>query len=159
MAFLISDDLAFHCIAAKVNGEIKSLNYELKNNDYVEIITSPHSMPSEEWQNFVVSHKAVVRLYNYFKKNSLQSPIHVSKINTSLPKYKVVGDDRLNILNDIKNAIGPSNISRISISSNNSIFEGIFTLSNKDNIFLNLLFTKLFTVKGIKQVEKIDDAD
>jgi len=159
LAFIISDEKALHCIAAKVNGEIKGLNYELKNNDYVELITSPHSTPSEEWQNFVVSHKAVVKLYNYFKKNGKKSNIHISKIDNALPKYKVVADDRQNILNDIKNAIGTENIARISISSNNSIFEGVFTLNNKDNIFLNLLFTKLFTVRGIKQVEKIEDAE
>lgn len=157
LAFLISDEKAYHCIAAKVNGEIKTLNYELKPNDYVELITSPHSMPSEEWQNFVVSHKAVVKLYYYFKNNGNFSSINISRISHSLPKFRVVATDRHNILNDIKNAIGTENISRISISSNNSIFEGIFTLNNKDNIFINLLFTKLFTVSGIKQVEKIEE--
>lgn len=156
LAFLISDEKAYHCIAAKVNGETKALNYELKNNDYVEIITSPHSLPSEEWQNYVVSHKAVVKLYNYFKSNELRG-INISRIDNSLPKFKVVAEDRHNVLNDIKNAFGVENISRINISSNNSIFEGIFTVSNKDESFLNLLFTKLFSVKGIKQVEKIED--
>ncbi|NLO18643.1 MAG: HD domain-containing protein [Ignavibacteria bacterium] len=156
LAFLISDEKAYHCIAAKVNGETKALNYELKNNDYVEIISSPHSMPSEDWQNYVVSHKAVVKLYNYFKSNELKG-INISRIDNSLPKFKVVAEDRHNVLNDIKNAFGVENISRINISSNNSIFEGVFTVSNKDENFLNLLFTKLFSVQGIKQVEKIED--
>ena len=40
---------------AIVNGEIKPLDYELKNNDVVKIITNKSSHPSKEWVNIVKS--------------------------------------------------------------------------------------------------------
>ncbi len=52
-AYAVHTEIGNHCSAAKVNGEIQSLDYELKSGDVVEIVTSKNAKPSRQWLNFV----------------------------------------------------------------------------------------------------------
>jgi GTP diphosphokinase / guanosine-3',5'-bis(diphosphate) 3'-diphosphatase len=157
LAFAVSYDTGIHCISSKVNGHIKSLNYELDENDQVELISSPNSLPSPEWQDFVITHKAVVSLYNYFKNKG--DGFDKEKIITDrkLVKFRIIGEDRSGMLNDITNALGEINIQRINLASSNSVFEGAFTLSLRQESSINSIFAKLLNIKGLKGVERIDD--
>ncbi len=51
-AYAVHTEIGGHCSAAKVNGEIQPLDYELKSGDVVEIVTSRNSKPSRQWLNF-----------------------------------------------------------------------------------------------------------
>ncbi|MGA2296378.1 MAG: TGS domain-containing protein [FCB group bacterium] len=158
LAFKISDEIALHIISVKINGEIKGLDYELKDNDYVEIITSPNIQPSQEWQHFVITQKATVRLYDYFKNLQKDEKKTVPKEKSSYEiKLKIYGEDRPGMLHDITREVGQINIQRINISSSNSIFEGIFSLSVTDKDQLHTLFSNLLGIKGLKGVERLDD--
>ena len=53
---------------AKVNGAIVKLDYKLKNNDVVEIITSPNASPSRDWLNIVKTQQAKAKIRQWFKK-------------------------------------------------------------------------------------------
>ena len=57
-AFDIHSAIGLHCIGAKVNGRIVSLDYKLQNGDQVEIITSKNQSPNRDWERFIVTHKA-----------------------------------------------------------------------------------------------------
>ncbi len=48
-AFLIHTQVGQHTVGARVNGELVPLRHELRNGDTVEIITSPHAQPNEDW--------------------------------------------------------------------------------------------------------------
>ena len=160
-AFAISDEIGMHCISAKVNGDLKSLEYELKNNDQVEIITSTNSIPSAEWQDFIVTQKAIVFLYNYFKHKKEQI-IEQNKIEHSkmmIARLRIVGEDRPSMLHDITKIIGKVNIIRINLHTSDTVFEGALTLHIEDESHLNILFTKLLEVKGIKGIERLDSFD
>jgi len=66
-AFDIHTDLGFSYVGAKVNGKIVPINYKLKNGDKVEILTSKHQKPSEDWMKYVVTTKAKTTIYKYIK--------------------------------------------------------------------------------------------
>ena len=57
-AFEIHSAIGLHCIGAKVNGRIVSLDYKLQNGEQVEIITSKNQNPNRDWERFIVTHKA-----------------------------------------------------------------------------------------------------
>jgi len=48
-AFMIHTEVGQRTVGTRVNGELVPLRHELKNGDTVEIITSPHARPREDW--------------------------------------------------------------------------------------------------------------
>ena len=63
-------------VGARVNGRIVTLNYEIKNGDRVEIITSQNSKgPSRDWLNIVATSQARNKINQWFKKESKQDNI------------------------------------------------------------------------------------
>ena len=157
LAFLISEDVGLHYVSAKVNGELKNPKYELKNNDTVEIITSPNSKPDISWNNYVITFKAVVKLSKYFMEIKQKSNDDLPVAQLREVKFRITGDDRLGMLGDITNSIGQINILRVNLyKTNDSKFEGIFTLNLPNDEMLNELFIRLFSVKGLTSVDMID---
>lgn len=61
-AFAIHSDVGAHCLGAKVNGSIVSLDSELKNTQIVEILTSPNARPNLNWLKFARTSKARSRI-------------------------------------------------------------------------------------------------
>ncbi|MEP0366002.1 MAG: bifunctional (p)ppGpp synthetase/guanosine-3',5'-bis(diphosphate) 3'-pyrophosphohydrolase [Cyclobacteriaceae bacterium] len=57
-AFDIHSEVGAHCLGAKVNQKLVPLNYELKNGDQIEILTSKKQRPKEDWLKYVVTSKA-----------------------------------------------------------------------------------------------------
>ena len=160
LAFNISDYVGYHCISAKVNGEIKNLRYELQNDDTVEILTSPNSKPDTEWKDFVVSIKAVIKLYEYFKNLPPEKQISQNLKKSLDVKFRIIGEDRAGMLNEITKAIGQINIQRINLfKTSDAQFEGVFTLSMVDEELINTVFTRLFSIKGLRAVERIEEEE
>ncbi|MFH1052481.1 MAG: HD domain-containing protein [bacterium] len=156
LAFAVSSELAMNLISAKVNGEVKSLDYELGNHDKVELITSLKSKPDTLWQNFVITNKAVVNLYNYFKKTGIEVYIKATD-KSELVILKVIAQDRKGLLNDLRTELGLDNIQRIFLYTSNYEFEALFHLKVSSVHTINILFAKILSVKGIKGVERIDN--
>ena len=159
LAYAISDEVGNHCISAKVNGEIPHLNYELKNHDKVEIITSPNSKPLPEWQDCVVTQRAVVTLYHIFQRKSNDNGNKSGRKLSFDIRLKITGDDKPGMLNEITQAIDKNNIHRINMYTSSNIFEGVFSLTIENADYLNHLFAKLLQIKGIKGVERLEDED
>ncbi|MBX3043430.1 MAG: HD domain-containing protein [Candidatus Kapabacteria bacterium] len=157
-AFSVSDDSGYHCISGKVNGVITDLNHKLKTGDQVEIIYSNKFQPRPEWQESVVSHKAVSMLHDYFKNHvaSKVNEVAVEVIDFDA-KIRIRGEDRERMLFEITEAIGKSIIKRISLDTSESFFEGIVAVKVKDKSELNAIITRLMGIKGIKSVIKVYD--
>jgi guanosine-3',5'-bis(diphosphate) 3'-pyrophosphohydrolase len=72
-AYRIHTDLGHRCVGAKVNGRLVSLNYQLKNGEVVEVVTSKSSKgPSRDWMNanlgFIRTTHAREKIRQWFKR-------------------------------------------------------------------------------------------
>lgn len=57
-AFAIHSKIGCTCIGGKVNGKTHKINYELKNGDTVEVLTSSTQQPKQQWLSTVTTSKA-----------------------------------------------------------------------------------------------------
>ena len=66
-AYAVHTDVGHRTMGAKVNGQIVPLEYQLRNGDTVEIITSKTHVPNKDWLRFVQSTKAKQRIRAFLK--------------------------------------------------------------------------------------------
>lgn len=57
-AFAIHSKIGCTCIGGKVNGKTHKINYELKNGDTIEVLTSSTQQPKQQWLSIVTTSKA-----------------------------------------------------------------------------------------------------
>ena len=116
---------------AIVNNSIVPLNYELKNNDIVRIITNKSATPSFEWINFVKATTTKNKIKNFFSKN--EKDVYIERGKDSLEKElrkkklsisEFLSDDnlkdiyeefKLDTLDDLYLSIGNGKISPLSV--------------------------------------------
>jgi RelA/SpoT family (p)ppGpp synthetase len=122
-AFEVHSEVGFHCIGAKVNGKIVTLDSKLKSGDQVEVITSKHQTPSRNWEQIVVTHKAKAEIRKWINEEKRQlvdqgkqtwekklkkSKLHVSedefakfihnlKFDNTQKFYLAIGSDEMSI--------------------------------------------------------------
>lgn len=78
-AYRIHSNVGNHTQHAKVNGAIVRLDYKLKNNDVVEIVTSPSTTPSRDWLKLVKTQQAKAKIRQWFKKANREDNISRGK--------------------------------------------------------------------------------
>ncbi|ADJ26648.1 (p)ppGpp synthetase I, SpoT/RelA [Dehalogenimonas lykanthroporepellens BL-DC-9] len=72
-AYRVHTELGHRCVGAKVNGKLVSLDYQLKNAEVVEIVTTRKNKgPSRDWLNpnlgYVKTSHAITKIRQWFKK-------------------------------------------------------------------------------------------
>ncbi len=121
-AYRIHSGVGDTTIGAIVNDRVVPLDYELQNNDIIEIKTNPNSTPNKEWLKFVKTSHAKNRIKSYFNKQEKDEITIKGKnlLNNELRKRKLAFEEVLstenikklckelhfNDLNDIYFAIG-----------------------------------------------------
>lgn len=68
-AYRIHTEIGNHCMGAKVNERMVTLDRPLKNGDIVEILTNKNSRPSLDWLNYVVTGTAKNRIRQWYKRS------------------------------------------------------------------------------------------
>ncbi|GKQ42646.1 GTP pyrophosphokinase [Companilactobacillus sp. RD055328] len=66
-AYQVHSEVGNHSVGAKVNGKIVPLNYQLKNGDIVEMMTSSNAKPSRDWSKLVYTTKARNKIKRFIK--------------------------------------------------------------------------------------------
>lgn len=80
-AYYIHSAVGNKMVGARVNGEIKTFDYKIKNGDRIEIITSQNSKgPSRDWLNIVSSSQAKNKINQWFRKQYKEENIEHGKI-------------------------------------------------------------------------------
>ncbi|MBN2840435.1 MAG: bifunctional (p)ppGpp synthetase/guanosine-3',5'-bis(diphosphate) 3'-pyrophosphohydrolase, partial [Coriobacteriia bacterium] len=72
-------EVGHHCVGAKVNGSIVTLDYELQMGDRVEILTNKSSWPSRDWLSIVRTSSARSKIRSYFSRASREDDLAKGK--------------------------------------------------------------------------------
>ena len=76
MAYQIHTEVGNHTTGAKVNGRIVPLDYEIKNGDIVDILTSTSSAgPSRDWVDLVSTRRARNKIRQFFRAHDREKNI------------------------------------------------------------------------------------
>jgi len=69
-AYRIHTEVGNQCVGARVNGRIVPLQYQFRNGDVAEIITSsrPDARPSLDWLSFVASSQARSKVKSWYRR-------------------------------------------------------------------------------------------
>ncbi len=78
-AFSVHTQVGLHCLGAKVNGRLVSLDTPLKNGDTVEIITSPHQNPNQDWIELVRSSRARSKIKRWLKQEGFAESVRLGR--------------------------------------------------------------------------------
>ncbi len=71
-AYAVHSEVGNHCAGAKINGQLVPLRHKLANGDTIEIVTSPHQRPRQEWLDFVVTGRARSRIRHVLKLEQVE---------------------------------------------------------------------------------------
>ena len=82
-AYAIHTEVGNHTVGAKINGRIVPLNTQLKNGDWVEILTASNAVPRQDWLKMVFTARARTKITRYFKH--LEEQTHDKATKASLP--------------------------------------------------------------------------
>lgn len=66
-AYTVHTEIGHHCIGAKVNGSMVTLDHELKSGEVVEIVTRKNAKPNHQWLSFVKTNHARGRIRGWFR--------------------------------------------------------------------------------------------
>ncbi len=78
-AFSVHTDVGHHIVAARVNGKLVALKYQLQNGDSIEVITSKNQTPSKDWLNYSVTSKARSKIRAFVKKEQRERAYALGK--------------------------------------------------------------------------------
>ncbi|MCJ7508895.1 MAG: bifunctional (p)ppGpp synthetase/guanosine-3',5'-bis(diphosphate) 3'-pyrophosphohydrolase, partial [candidate division Zixibacteria bacterium] len=78
-AYTVHSDIGDHCVGVKVNGRMIPLSTVLNSGDEVDIITSPHQTPSQDWLKIVKTAKARSSIKQWLKQKGYEQALALGK--------------------------------------------------------------------------------
>ena len=93
-AFAIHSKLGATCMSGRVNGKNVPIKHILKSGDQVEINTSSHQSPKQDWLNIVVTSKARTKIRQLLKEEAgKQVDIAKETLSRRMKNRKIEVDD------------------------------------------------------------------
>ena len=96
-AYAVSESLGNHCSKAKVNGEVVSLDYELKNGDKIFVVKKMEASPNLYWLSLVQTEKAKMAIRKWMLEQGEDTVLDqgVRMLNRSLRlfNHKILDDE------------------------------------------------------------------
>jgi len=78
-AFAVHSEVGRSCVGAKINSRIMPLRTQLKNGDQVEIIQSKSAHPSQAWEHFVITAKALSEIRRFLRTQKKSQYLKLGK--------------------------------------------------------------------------------
>ncbi|HVP37112.1 MAG TPA: bifunctional (p)ppGpp synthetase/guanosine-3',5'-bis(diphosphate) 3'-pyrophosphohydrolase [Terriglobales bacterium] len=78
-AYAVHTDVGSHCTGARVNEKMVPLSTALASGDRVEIITSPHQVPTPDWLKIVKTTKARSKIRHFLKQKEYEESLNLGK--------------------------------------------------------------------------------
>lgn len=109
-AYRIHSHVGDTTVGALVNGQMVTLDYKLKDNDIVKIMTNNTSSPNKDWLSFVKTTAAKTKIKSYFSKQDREEYIIRGKdlLEKELRRQKISYEEALKeerlekLLSDLK---------------------------------------------------------
>lgn len=174
-AYKVHSGVGDKMVGATVNGTIVPLEYELKDNDIVNIMTNQNSKgPSKEWLQICRTNQAKNKIKAFFNRidkdeylkngeDSLKNELKRRKITLStfyeddiikkvLDEYKYSNLDELYV-NIGNNKLNPSVVVNLAMGENKSKEELILKRTQNNNIDINVSIKNDILVDGIDEIK------
>ncbi|MCP4706083.1 MAG: bifunctional (p)ppGpp synthetase/guanosine-3',5'-bis(diphosphate) 3'-pyrophosphohydrolase, partial [candidate division Zixibacteria bacterium] len=78
-AFSIHTEVGMHCSGAKINGRIMPLSTPLKSGDKIEVLTSPHRHPTQDWLKIATTSSARAKIRRWLKQAGNEQAVALGK--------------------------------------------------------------------------------
>jgi GTP pyrophosphokinase len=101
-AFSIHSEIGIKTRGTRVNGKLVPLNYELKNGDQVEIITSQNQKPTINWFDYVTTSRAKNKIRNVLNENTKKIAEDGKEVLTRKLKHLKITLNE-NVINELVN--------------------------------------------------------
>lgn len=105
-AFAIHSEVGYHAIAAKIRGQIVSMNHHLESGDIVEILTSDKQSPNIEWLKSVRTSKSRSLIKKWFRETQWEQSKVLGEeiIVTELKRLKL--QKKMEVLEEVAMSFG-----------------------------------------------------
>jgi GTP pyrophosphokinase len=132
-AYAVHTEVGNHCVGARVNGKLVSLDSSLASGDNIEIFTtkSETAGPSQDWLNFAVSTRAKSKIKAWFTKERREEYLEQGKDEIAkllrkqnLPLHRLMANQalvavahelRIKGIDELYSAIGEGKVSAQSV--------------------------------------------
>ena len=74
-AYAVHSEVGHHCIGAKVDGKMVPLDTVLSSGQEVEVLTSPHQTPSQDWLKIVKSSRARSKIRYWLRQKRYEESV------------------------------------------------------------------------------------
>jgi len=78
-AFAVHTEVGLRCQGARINGRIAPLHRPLKNGDTVEVLTSSHAKPSQDWLSHVQTGRARHKIRQWVRQEELARSLQLGR--------------------------------------------------------------------------------
>ncbi|HON18394.1 MAG TPA: RelA/SpoT family protein [Salinivirgaceae bacterium] len=95
-AYHLDKKIGNHAISAKINHQVRPLEYKLRNGDQVEIITSQVAKPKIDWLNKVYTAKAIIEIKKFlYEEAERVASTEKKKLENMLAQLQIKLTDRI----------------------------------------------------------------
>lgn len=158
-AYSVHTEVGLHCNGAKINGRISPLNARLQSGDEVEIMTSPHRHPTQDWMNIATTSGARTKIRRWLNQAGYEQAVTLGKelLERELKKKRYGFPDDSELL-EIAQGLSQSSIENLFYSIGNGSVSAVHVVqkiipeeetSERDSVIEKVL-EKFRFERGIK---------
>src|SRR5690625_4218550 len=135
-AYKIHTEVGNQTIGTRVNGKMEPLDYQLKNGDIVEVLTSQHSYgPSRDWLNMTQTSQARNKIKQFFKKQQREENVVKGK--------EMIEKEIRNMGYELKDVLTEENMQRVTERFNFMSIDDMWAAVGYQGITASQIATRL----------------